>query len=99
MHAARCVLIRGMSTPHCLLVLALTSLAACRPPGPTQPQPSPPGRACTMEAKMCPDGSAVGRTGPDCAFAACPGETTLPGMGADPAPPSSPNGDPEPVPM
>jgi hypothetical protein len=52
-----------------------------------------------MEAKMCPDGSAVGRTGPDCAFAACPGETTLPGMGADPAPPSSPNGDPEPLPM
>lgn len=31
--------------------------------------------ACTLEAKICPDGSAVGRTGPDCAFAACPGET------------------------
>lgn len=30
--------------------------------------------ACTMEAKMCPDGSAVGRTGPRCEFAACPGE-------------------------
>jgi hypothetical protein len=30
-------------------------------------------QACTMEAKICPDGSAVGRTGPDCAFAACPG--------------------------
>jgi len=30
--------------------------------------------ACTMEAKLCPDGSAVGRTGPHCAFAACPGE-------------------------
>tara|TARA_B100000745_G_scaffold290251_1_gene229027 strand:- start:196 stop:648 length:453 start_codon:yes stop_codon:yes gene_type:complete len=30
--------------------------------------------ACTQEAKICPDGSAVGRTGPDCAFAACPGE-------------------------
>jgi len=25
-----------------------------------------------MEAKECPDGSFVGRTGPDCAFAACP---------------------------
>lgn len=33
----------------------------------------PPGQqACTMEAKMCPDGSAVGRTGPNCEFAACP---------------------------
>lgn len=29
---------------------------------------------CTMDAKMCPDGSYVGRVGPDCAFAACPGE-------------------------
>ena len=29
--------------------------------------------ACTMEAKLCPDGSAVGRSGPNCEFAACPG--------------------------
>lgn len=29
-------------------------------------------RACTEEAKLCPDGSAVGRTGPNCEFAACP---------------------------
>lgn len=28
--------------------------------------------ACTMEAKLCPDGSAVGRSGPNCEFAACP---------------------------
>ncbi|MCK9344883.1 MAG: Gmad2 immunoglobulin-like domain-containing protein [Candidatus Pacebacteria bacterium] len=28
--------------------------------------------ACTMEAKVCPDGSAVGRTGPNCEFAECP---------------------------
>lgn len=28
--------------------------------------------ACTMEAKICPDGSAVGRTGPNCEFALCP---------------------------
>jgi hypothetical protein len=27
---------------------------------------------CTMEAKLCPDGSSVGRTGPNCEFAACP---------------------------
>lgn len=30
--------------------------------------------ACTMDAKICPDGSAVGRTAPDCEFAPCPGE-------------------------
>lgn len=33
--------------------------------------------ACTMEAKLCPDGSAVGRTGPSCEFAPCP-DTTIP---------------------
>ena len=27
---------------------------------------------CTADAKICPDGSAVGRTGPNCSFAACP---------------------------
>lgn len=30
--------------------------------------------ACTAEAKICPDGTAVGRTGSNCEFAACPGE-------------------------
>lgn len=28
--------------------------------------------ACTMEAKLCPDGSYVGRTGPNCEFISCP---------------------------
>jgi len=28
--------------------------------------------ACTMDAKICPDGSAVGRIGPRCEFAPCP---------------------------
>ena len=27
---------------------------------------------CTQEAKQCPDGSYVGRTGPNCEFAKCP---------------------------
>ena len=34
--------------------------------------PPPQGMACTQEAKQCPDGSYVGRTGPNCEFAACP---------------------------
>ncbi|MFZ2193091.1 MAG: DUF333 domain-containing protein [Candidatus Moraniibacteriota bacterium] len=29
---------------------------------------------CTQEAKACPDGSYVSRTGPNCEFALCPGE-------------------------
>lgn len=28
--------------------------------------------SCTQEAMICPDGSAVGRTGPNCEFAKCP---------------------------
>ena len=27
---------------------------------------------CTMDAKICPDGSSVGRVAPDCNFASCP---------------------------
>ena len=30
--------------------------------------------ACTLEAKICPDGSSVGRVAPNCDFALCPGE-------------------------
>lgn len=47
-------------------------LGAGRVPG----SPSSPGNggvACTMEARQCPDGSYVGRTGPNCEFAPCPG--------------------------
>lgn len=31
--------------------------------------------ACTAEAKQCPDGSYVGRIGPNCEFAECPDES------------------------
>jgi len=43
------------------------------PTGPLPPESSD-GAVCTMEAKLCPDGSAVGRTGPNCEFAPCPRE-------------------------
>ena len=33
---------------------------------------------CTMDAKVCPDGTFVGRVGPNCEFAKCPSITTLP---------------------
>ncbi len=34
--------------------------------------------ACTMDAKICPDGTAVGRSGPRCEFAPCPEVVTDP---------------------
>ncbi len=41
------------------------------------PVVTPPGQVvCTMEAKQCPDGSYVGRTGPNCEFAPCPATGT-----------------------
>lgn len=33
-------------------------------------------KACTEEAKICPDGSSVGRTGPNCEFSPCPSGTS-----------------------
>jgi len=44
--------------------------AGCAQQPATSPTPQP--VACTQEAKECPDGSYVGRTGPNCEFAACP---------------------------
>lgn len=38
-------------------------------------KPTTPG--CTMEARLCPDGTAVGRTGPYCEFEACPDGTAV----------------------
>lgn len=38
--------------------------------------------ACTMEAKVCPDGTSVGRSGPSCAFAPClPPNVEIPAAG------------------
>ncbi len=54
-----------------LLLATLTWLFAFGPTvHPLRPTPEP--VACTMDAKVCPDGSAVGRTGPNCEFAPCP---------------------------
>lgn len=39
-------------------------------------------KACTLEAKICPDGSGVGRTGPNCEFAECPQPKTSPASAA-----------------
>ncbi len=45
---------------------------SANPPSPVNPV------ACTQEAKLCPDGSYVSRTGPNCEFAACPVKPTPP---------------------
>lgn len=42
---------------------------------------------CTQEAKQCPDGSYVGRTGPQCQFADCPTDVPSPNPGPVVTPP------------
>lgn len=37
-------------------------------------------KGCTMEARLCPDGSAVGRSGPSCEFDPCPLTTVVPSI-------------------
>ncbi|MEW6035629.1 MAG: hypothetical protein AB1529_03380 [Candidatus Micrarchaeota archaeon] len=51
-----------------VLAVILVILAGCAQQAP----PSDNTTACTMEAKICPDGTAVGRTGQNCEFAPCP---------------------------
>jgi hypothetical protein len=57
-----------------LLVLGLAGFAyryEIEQPAKTPPS-TPSGTVCTTEARICPDGSAVGKSGPKCTFAACP---------------------------
>ena len=48
------------------VLVLLSILTGCQSDSPPQ--------ACTADEKVCPDGSAVGRSGPDCEFAPCPGQ-------------------------
>lgn len=56
--------------------------------------------ACTMEAKLCPDGSYVGRSGPKCEFTPCPETTLIPtgtqSIDIDNSPSQSPTTPPDP---
>ncbi len=53
-------------------VILLAAGCGINSPGTRQPPSVIPPVACTQEAKLCPDGSYVGRTGTNCEFAACP---------------------------
>jgi len=59
-----------------IAVIATTGYFILRPTATPQPV------SCTLEAKVCPDGSNVGRTGPNCEFVQCPAATTIPGWKA-----------------
>ena len=75
---------RGISTPLAIgiilvaaVVIGGAALAAnyywlSAPQNPELIIKPPEQRPCTQEAKICPDGTAVGRVGPNCEFAPCP---------------------------
>lgn len=49
----------------------VVSDTANTPPVYPSPKPGTVGAICTQEAKQCPDGSYISRTGPNCEFASC----------------------------
>ena len=57
-----------------LVILGIIAISVFKEKLPQTPSVTIPDEpvACTMEARMCPDGSYVGRQGPKCEFAACP---------------------------
>lgn len=66
------LLILAFTMLYCLIILAVVAVAYLTI-GLIDKNEQP---ACTLEAKLCPDGSSVGRTGHNCEFAPCPGEIT-----------------------
>lgn len=60
-----------------LLAILMIGLTALLMLGVADRRPEGARDVCTQEAKLCPDGSTVGRTLPDCEFADCPGETAF----------------------
>lgn len=59
--------------PLSIAVVLAAGALACGPKADTA-VPDGAAGACTEEAKVCDDGSTVVREGPQCEFAACPGE-------------------------
>lgn len=74
------------------LALAFVVAAAAGACAPKKDTANPEPTACTEEAKVCPDGSSVSRQGPECEFAACPGEGEAAAADAaeEPADPEAP---------
>ena len=71
-----------------ILAFALGGIFYLLYPTPNEYRSIPEVKVCTLEAKMCPDGSSVGRTGPNCEFL-CPAEALCEGGAPCPIPPGT----------
>ncbi len=68
----------GCNDCSCTAQGIMCTLRACStPPSNGGTSPGNPGQACSTEAMICPDGTAVGRTGPNCEFEPCPAGPTV----------------------
>lgn len=67
--------IDGCNECECTDKGIMCTVRQCNGPGNVAPPyaGAPDGPACTADAKKCPDGSYVGRSGPNCAFDPCGG--------------------------
>ena len=69
-----------MYSPRFFIVAGVALLSGCATAGPGGNQGTSSSNSsavvCTMEAKLCPDGSAVGRVEPSCEFVPCPGASS-----------------------
>ena len=63
------------TTPFPQASLNPTTLPATLVPSSSPVPEDQDGVMCTMDVKLCPDGSAVGRSGPNCEFTPCPGQS------------------------
>ncbi len=70
----------GIALPFLALAVTTSAVSATG-------EAKAPAYACTMDAKMCPDGTYVGRTGPNCEFV-CPTTPTIKPTEPKPLPPT-----------
>ena len=60
-----------------VLLVGLVGLVGCSKTGSSEAPELQEPVACTLEAKVCPDGSSVGRVPPNCEFEECSGNNSL----------------------
>lgn len=68
---------RGFTTSIILLFIVLVLAAVGMLFMNAKSISAPSETACTADAMLCPDGSAVGRSGPNCEFAPCPSPVSI----------------------
>ena len=90
---------KGRSAEFIAVLGIVAALPACKtaPPPPVATQPPDEAEACAEDTKVCPDGTTLARSGPDCRFPACRGGDPD-SLSPDPAP-AGPDGGVSPQPM